>query len=192
MQCTAYWLVFHIKHCIVILSHIAFASASHSIVFPSASSPGDTSLAPPRNITTLVTSSSSAASMPRFVKVSKVSKVSMPPFVKVYQRAFCLSVGKIIFTPSHFPPGGICALCSLTWTNLTWNKTKTIAIAKPWFLYEVSLFIDFLPQTIVGLIYLLIDPGIWIYSPTIAICKNLTYHLYGGSFYDWIFAVEEL
>ena len=177
MQCTAYWLVFHIKHCIVILSHIAFASASHSIVFPSASSPGDTSLAPPRNITTLVTSSSSAGSMPRFVKV--------------YQRAFCFSVGKIIFTPSHFPPGGICALCSLTWTNLTWNKT-TIAIAKPWFLYEVSLFTDFLPQTIVGLIYLLIDPGIWIYSPTIAICKSLTYHLYGGSFYDWIFAVEEL
>ena len=105
MQCTAYWLVFHIKHCIVILSHIAFASASPSIVFPSASSPGDTSLAPPRNITTLVTSSSSAGSMPRFVKV--------------YQRAFCFSVGKIIFTPSHFPPGGICALCSLTWTNLT-------------------------------------------------------------------------
>ena len=175
MQCTAYWLVFHIKHCIVILFHIAFASASHSIVFPSASSPGDTSLAPPRNITTLVTSSSSAASMPRFVKV--------------YQRAFCLSVGKIIFTHSQCK---IYALCSLSWTNLNWNKTKTIAIAKPWFLYEVSLFTDFLPQTIVGLIYLLIDPGIWIYSPTIAICKSLTYHLYGGSFYDWIFAMEEL
>ena len=101
MQCTAYWLVFHIKHCIVILSHIAFASASPSIVFPSASSPGDTSLAPPRNITTLVTSSSSAGSMPRFVKV--------------YQRAFCLSVGKIIFTHSQCK---IYALCSLSWTNL--------------------------------------------------------------------------
>ena len=101
MHCTAYWLVFHIKHCIVILSHIAFASASPSIVFPSASSPGDTSLAPPRNITTLVTSSSSAASMPRFVKVC--------------QRAFCLSVGKIIFTHSQCK---IYALCSLSWTNL--------------------------------------------------------------------------